>query len=77
MRFARGVARLRIGANEKAIENFSAILEVNPDERGALYARAVARQWLGRDDEANEDFDRYFELAPDEADADPRGAGQS
>ena len=73
MRFARGVARLRIGANEEAVEDFSAILEVNPDEIGALYARGVARQWLGRDDEADEDFDRLAELAPDEADADAGG----
>ena len=62
-----------MGANEEAIEDFSASLEIVPDDTRALFARAVARQWVGRDDAANEDFDRHFEFATDEADADPAG----
>ena len=72
-RCGQRVARLRVGANEEAIEEFSAILELVPDDTRALFARAVARQWVGRDDAANEDFDRYFEFATDEAAADPAG----
>ncbi len=59
---------MRLGANE----DFSAILEINPDDHGALFARGVGRQWLGKADEAEQDFDRLAELTPDEAD-DPRG----
>ena len=72
-RCGQRVARLRVGANEEAIEDFSASLEIVPDDTRALFARAVARQWVGRDDAANEDFDRHFEFATDEADADPAG----
>ena len=72
-RCGQRVARLRVGANEEAIEDFSASLEIVPDDTRALFARAVARQWVGRDDAANEDFDRHFEFATDEAAADPAG----
>ena len=64
-----GVAHMRMGGNSEAIEGFSAILNPDPDNSGALFARAVARQWLGRHEEASKDYERLFELAPDEAGA--------
>ena len=33
----------RVGANEEAIEEFSTILEIDPNDIGALFARAVER----------------------------------
>ena len=36
VRYGRGVAHLRMGGNEEAIEDFSAILDIDPDNIGAL-----------------------------------------
>ena len=60
---------MALGVYGKAIDDFGAVLELEPDHAGALSARASARIEYEQFEEAIQDFDRLIELAPDDAHA--------
>ena len=62
-----GLAQVALGACDKAVEDFGALLEIEPDHAGALSAKAFARIDCGQFEEAIQDFDWLIKLAPDDA----------
>ena len=50
---------------ERAIEDFSAVISVEPDNAGAYMAGAYAHTMLGKHGEAVMDYDRLVVLMPD------------
>ena len=50
----------------KAIEDFSAVIEADPENFGAYMTRGFVLSNLGRHEEAAKDYGRLVELAPDD-----------
>ncbi len=62
---ARARARLRLGENDKALDDLNAILAKSKDDLGALELRAIAQARLGKKDPARADLARYPKDAPE------------
>jgi tetratricopeptide (TPR) repeat protein len=64
--FSRGVLRWReLGEYEEAIEDFSTVLELDPDWADALFNRALAYKMSMQYDQAIADFERYLQEGAD------------
>ena len=73
---ARGLFHIRLGDDRRAMENFSRVIELEPDNAEALENRATARDALGEHRLAKEDYDAVIRLEPGNAVAlYSRGAG--
>lgn len=55
-----------MGRDEKALADYSRIIELKPDDAGAFTSRGNVFQKTGRYEEALADFDRAIELDPEE-----------
>ena len=64
---ARGMLHSRLGDDRRAAEDFSCVIELQPDNADALENRAAARDALGEHHLAREDYDAVIRLEPDNA----------
>ena len=64
---ARGMLHSRLGDDRRAEEDFSRVIELEPDNAEALENRAAARSDLGDHRLAREDYDALLRLEPDNA----------
>ena len=62
---APGPRRLRLGENDKALDDLNAVLAKSKDDLDALELRAIARARLGKKDPARSDLARYQKDAPE------------
>jgi formylglycine-generating enzyme required for sulfatase activity len=58
-RFARATAHLRVGENQKAIDDFNAVIEKAPQRIDAYQPRAVAHARAGHKEEARADLEQF------------------
>ena len=63
---ARGAAHDNLGQYDRAIEDFSRVIVIDPDDSRVRFARGVARMRLGANEEAIEDFSAILKVNPDE-----------
>ena len=64
---ARGMLHSTLGDDRRAAEDFSRVIELEPDNAEALENRAAARSDLGEHRLAREDYDALIRLEPDKA----------
>ena len=64
--YNRGTAYMYVREGGKAIEDFSAVIEADPENLGAYMTRGFVLSNLGRHEEAARDYGRLIELAPDD-----------
>ena len=64
---ARGMLHSRLGDDRRATEDFSRVIELEPDNAEALENRAAARSDLGELHLDREDYDALIRLEPDNA----------
>src|SRR5262249_51454442 len=60
----RGKAQALRGEHARAVEDFTRLLHIDPENARAAWDRALSLQILGRRDEALTDFTRALERAP-------------
>jgi tetratricopeptide (TPR) repeat protein/predicted aspartyl protease len=60
----RGLVRLRLGDNDKAIDDYDAALKLNPQFAGALYGRGIAKIRKKKIAEGEADFANAEKIAP-------------
>jgi len=65
----RGIMYMGLGASEKALASFNAVLKANPGDSEALNNKAIALYGLGKAREAMEYVDRALEIDKRYADA--------
>ncbi len=66
-----GVAYLKLGSPERSLEQFEALLGINPDHPGALlYAGQLKSRHGGNREEVIAHWTRFLEIAPDHPQAD-------
>ena len=61
---SRGLVRLRLGQNEKAISDYDAALKLDPRIAWSLYGRGLAKQRLGQKAEGQADLDAALAISP-------------
>ena len=66
-------ARLRLGENDKALDDLNAVLAKSKDDSNAFELRAIAQARLGKKEPALADLARYRKDAPDSVPALPGG----
>ena len=64
---ARGLLLSRLGDDRRAAEDFSRVIELEPDNAEALENRAAAQGDLGEHQLAREDYNAAIRLEPDNA----------
>ena len=64
---ARGMLHSKLGDDRRAAEDFSRVIELEPDNAEALENRAAAPDALGEHRLAREDYDAVIRLEPDNA----------
>ena len=64
--YNRGTAYMYVREDGKAIEDFSAVIEADPENLGAYMTRGFVLSNLERHEEAARDYGRLVELAPDD-----------
>ena len=64
---ARGLLHSRLGDDRRAVDDFSRVIELEPDNAEALENRPTARDALGEHRLAGEDYDAVIRLEPDNA----------
>ena len=64
---ARGLLHTKLGDDRRAVEEFSRVIELEPNNAEALENRATARDALGEHRLAREDHDALLRLEPDNA----------
>ncbi len=57
---------MHLAGYERAIEDFTAVIGIDPDNWGALFGRGYARMRLGEYRGAIEDYDQVIRLRPDD-----------
>ena len=57
---------MSLGRYEPAVEDFSAIITLHPDNIQSLRHRATLYRCLGRPDQAVRDYDEIISLGPDD-----------
>ncbi len=62
---ARGMLHNRLGDDRRAAEDFTKVIELEPDNAEALENRTAARSDLGEHHLAREDYDALIQLEPD------------
>ncbi len=65
----RAMAAQEAGQDQQAEQDYTRILQQDPDNAQALRNRGIARAAQGRHDEAIADYDRALQLAPGDAEA--------
>ena len=60
----RGFVRLRLGDNDKAIDDYDAALKLNPQSAGALYGRGIAKIRKKKNAEGEADITNAEKIAP-------------
>ena len=64
---ARGLLYTKLGDDRRAVEDFSRVIELEPDNAEALENWAAARDGLGERHLAEGDYDSVIRLEPDDA----------
>lgn len=64
---ARGMLHSRLGDDRRAVEDFSRVIELEPDSAEAIENRAAAYDALGEHHLAREDYDAVILLEPGNA----------
>ena len=67
--FQRGAAYFEQDQLQQAVENWSAVLEIDPEHADARYNRGLASRQLGDAMQAVADLTAYLSLVPDSAEA--------
>lgn len=64
--YLRGISHLKLGELDQAVEDYTKVIELDPENLRAYYDRGIANTQLGNYEQAVADYDRASELAPNE-----------
>src|SRR5688572_12339544 len=63
--FLRGSIHDALEAHQKAVDDFTTVLKLDPKRAEAHHQRGLSQFKLGRFPESSEDFDKYIDLRPE------------